>query len=474
MKRSKAVAPHRAAAASLVLVMSAAAVMSVGAGGCKKKQEGEKQMQEKPASEPFPLELRAVTLPSKSADSVDVRVLFQSGSVDDPKGKEGLTYVTAKMLAEGGTKQHAYAEVLQLLYPMAATIDVDVSRQMTVFVGRAHKDHLDSYFPLLFEVILEPRFAQEDFNRIKDETLNYIRKTLRQSDDELLSREALDVWIYEDHPYGHVVEGTVAGIESITLEGLEVKVVEKITDSTAIAMGVPVDIKRGHPDFFPLMLAFSCLGEHRQSMGRLFKTLREVRGLNYGDYAYIEHFIQEGWSTKPMVNVGRSRQEMSVWIRPVQPRHAVLAVKLALHELKKFIEKGLTQEELDRTRGFLLGYTRVLEESAGRRLGYALDDLFYKTPPHLKMAREAFQNMTLQEVNDAIKRSVSMDNLKIIVVTKDGKEFKEQLLSKDASPVAYDTPKPPEVLEEDRAVLAVDPGFSPEKITVIPVDSLFQ
>jgi hypothetical protein len=35
---------------------------------------------------------------------------------------------------------------------------------------------------------------------------------------------------------------------------------------------------------------------------------------------------------------------------------------------------------------------------------------------------------------------VSMDNLKIIVVTKDGKEFKEQLLSKDASPVAYDTP----------------------------------
>jgi zinc protease len=525
MRSLKNVTPARAAAAAAALLL----VFSAAAGGCKKKQEGEKQMQEKSAAEPFPLELRSITLPSKNADSVDVRVLFQSGSVDDPKGKEGLTCLTAKMLAEGGTKKHAYAEVLQLLYPMAATIEVDVDKEMTVFVGRAHRDHLDTYFPLLFEVILEPRFAEEDFKRIKDETLNYIRKTLRQSDDELLSKEALDVWIHADHPYGHIVEGTVAGIESITLQdvkahyakvftrdrltvglagavdealltlvkdkvkglpergagpvkiqeakrpdGLEVRVVEKITDSTAITMGVPVDVKRGHPDFYPLMLAFSCLGEHRQSMGRLFKTLREVRGLNYGDYAYIEHFIQQGWSTKPMVNVGRSRQEMSVWIRPVQPKHGVLAVKLALLELKKFIEKGLTQEELDRTRGFLLGYTRVLEESASRRLGYALDDLFYKTPPHLKMAREAFQKLTLQEVNDAIKRNVSMENLKIIVVTSGGKEFKERLLSKDVSPVEYDTPKPPEVLEEDKAVLSFDPGFSPEKINVIPVDSLFE
>ncbi len=525
MRKAKkhATALFLAAAAALLLVMGTAA------GGCKKKQEGEKQMQEKAPSEPFPLELRSVTLPSKTADSVDVRLLFRSGSVDDPKGKEGLTYMTAKMLAEGGTKQHTYAEILQLLYPMAASLEVDVSREMTVFTGRAHRDHLDSYFPLLFEVILEPRFAEEDFKRIKDETLNYIRKTLRQADDELLSKEALDVWIFSEHPYGHVVEGTVTGLESITLEdvkahyakvfsrdrltvglagavddallgmvkdkikalpergadpvkipepkmpeGLEVMIVEKITDSTAITMGVPVEVKRGHPDFYPLMLAFSCLGEHRQSMGRLFKTLREARGMNYGDYAYIEHFIQQGWSTKPMVNVARSRQDMSVWIRPVQPKHAVLAVKLALHELKKFIDKGLTQEELDRTRGFLLGYTRVLEESAARRLGYALDDLFYKTPPHLKMAREAFQTMKLQDVNDAIKRNVSIDNLKIIVVTKDGKEFKDKLLSKDAAPVEYDTPKPQEVLDEDKIVLTFDPGFSPEKITVIPVDSLFQ
>ena len=512
-----------AAAAALLLLVGTA-----GSGGCKAKTQGGKAMT-KESLDKSPVEIRFLTMPSASADSVDVRLLFMTGSVDDPKGKEGLTALTASMIAEAATQKHTYAELLQLLYPMAASIDVSADREMTVFSGRVHRDHLAAYMPLLYEVLLEPKFAEDDFRRLKDEALNFIRKTLRQADDEMLSKKALDVWIHEGHPYGHLVEGTVTGLESITLEdvrkhyarvftrdrltvglagavddalrktvqdrlaalplagdkpaaipapgtpkGMAVMIVEKETDSTAIAMGTPVEIKRGHPDFYPLMLAFSCLGEHRQSMGRLFKVLREARGLNYGDYAYIEHFIQDGWTVQPRVNVARSRQEMSVWIRPVQPKHAVLALKLALHALKAFVEKGLTQEELDRTRGFLLGYTRVLEESSNRRLGYALDDLFYKTPPHLKAAREAFETMTLEQVNEAIRRNISLADLKIVIVTRGAAELKNAILSKDVPPVVYDTPKPDAVLDEDKVVLGFDPGIPPEKINVIPVDSLFQ
>lgn len=514
---------------SMFIVAVLLPILCAPAGGCKKKKEGEKKMLEQEEAEKTLMKMRFLTLPSKGADSIDVRILFNSGSVNDPKGKEGLTYMTAKMIAEGGTMKHTYAEVIRLLYPMAASINVSVDKQQTVFIGRVHRDHVKMYFPLLLEVLLEPRFSEEDFRRIKDETLNYIKKNLRQADDEMLSREALDVWMYEGHPYGHLVEGTVTGLESITLEdirqhcvkiftqdrlvvglagavdddltgliedklsslpesgvkkvtipdakmpaGLEVRIVEKITDSTAIFMGVPTALERGHGDFYPLMLAFSCLGEHRQSMGRLFKTIREVRGLNYGDYAYIEHFIQKGYTTKPMVNVARSKQEMSVWIRPVQHKHGLLALKLAMHELGKFVEKGLTQEELDRTRGFLLGYTRVLEESLARRLGYALDDFFYKTAPHLKTARDAFEKMTLKDVNDAIKKNISIDDMKIVIITQDGEKMKNQLLGREIPSMEYDTPKSDEVLAEDKKVLQFDPRFKAEEINVIPVDSLFQ
>ncbi|MFH1438460.1 MAG: pitrilysin family protein, partial [Pseudomonadota bacterium] len=508
-------------AAGMLLCLCAAA-------GCKKKQ-GDDPMSDQIAEEKSPVKMRALTIPSKGADRVDIRILFNSGSVDDPEGKEGLTYMTAKMMAEGGTKKYAYHELIGLLYPMAADIDVSVDKEMTVFEGRVHRDHAGKYFPLLLQVLLEPRFAQDDFTRIKDETLNYIRKNLRQADDELLSKEALDVWIYEDHPYGHVVEGTVKGLESITLEdikehynriitrdrltvglagavddelktmvedkltglvekgapapgipepgmpeGIEVRIVEKTTDSTAIAMGVPVSLKRGHLDFYPLMLAFSCLGEHRQSMGRLFRTIREARGLNYGDYAYIEHFIQEGWTTKPMVNVARTRQEMSVWIRPVQNKHSLIALKLALFELKKFVEKGLTLDEFDRTKGFLMGYTRVLEESLARRLGYGLDDLFYKTPSHLSGARKAFETMTLKQVNDAIATNIKIDSLKIVIITQNGDVLKKQLADNKAPAFDYDTPKAQAIHDEDKEILKYDPGFKNEKINVMPVDSLFE
>lgn len=495
---------------------------------CGRKPEKEQEMGAKTA-EPRPsVKMKVITIPA-SSDILEIRVLFNSGSVDDPKGKEGLSYITAKMIAEGGTKRHKYSELLDLFYPMATGIGISVDKEMTVFTGRVHKDHISRYLPLLFEVLLEPAFTDEDFERIKDETLNYIKKTLRQADDELLSKEALDIWIYHNHPYGHLVEGTVSGVESITVEdvkdhyrqiftqdrltiglagavtedikrqfteklsalpvsgkekvkipepeeikGRVVKIIQKQTSSTAITMGAPVDVKRGDPDFYPLMLAFSCLGEHRQSMGRLFKFIREARGLNYGDYAYIEHFIQEGSTTKPMVNVARSRQEMSIWLRPVQPQHGVFALRLALYQLERFASGGLTEEEFDRTRGFLNGYTRVIEESLMRRLGYALDDLFYSIPPFLKGAREAFASMTVEDVTGAIKRHISFDNLKIIVVTADAELFKGQLIGKAPLSVSYDTPKPHEIIEEDKKVLKMDLKIAPENIQIVSVDSLFQ
>lgn len=41
--------------------------------------------------------------------------------------------------------------------------------------------------------------------------------------------------------------------------------------------------------------ATSCFGEHRQFHGIWMTEMREKRGLNYGDYAHAESFLQEGW-----------------------------------------------------------------------------------------------------------------------------------------------------------------------------------
>ena len=73
-------------------------------------------------------------------------------------------------------------------------------------------------------------------------------------------------------------------------------------------------------DSQPVQLGTVCrvwLGEHRASQGRLFQRLREVRGLNYGNYAYIEAFPQGMYQFFPDPNLGRRAQIFEVWIRPV-------------------------------------------------------------------------------------------------------------------------------------------------------------
>jgi len=63
--------------------------------------------------------------------------------------------------------------------------------------------------------------------------------------------------------------------------------------------------------------------------------LREIRGLNYGDYAYIEFFNQPGFQFFPSPNIARRAQAFEIWIRPVVPANAQMSMRIALYELQK-------------------------------------------------------------------------------------------------------------------------------------------
>src|SRR5215217_6639233 len=99
--------------------------------------------------------------------------------------------------------------------------------------------------------------------------------------------------------------------------GLDVTLVQKDVRAAAISMGFPIAVRRGHPDFIPLYLARSYLGEHRNTSAHLFNRMREIRGMNYGDYAYTEYFPGGMFATSPRPGVARSQQAFRIWIRPV-------------------------------------------------------------------------------------------------------------------------------------------------------------
>ena len=179
-----------------------------------------------------------VLMPVADDPTVSFRILFKTGSQNDPPGKQGLAALTASVIAQGSSKHHSYEEILELMYPMATSISDQVDKEVTVFSGRTHVDNLDAFYALFKEVILEPAFTEEDFTRIQNNMLNYVRTSLRYSQDEELGKEALYEFIFAGTPYEHNEEGYVASLSEITLDDVKKFYRDNFThDSVVIGIG---------------------------------------------------------------------------------------------------------------------------------------------------------------------------------------------------------------------------------------------
>src|SRR5262245_28338860 len=159
---------------------------------------------------------QTVPLPN-SSPLVTFRILFKSGSVNDPPGKEGVAALTAAMLSNGGSREKSYDQIVKALFPLAASVSAQVDKEMTVFEGTTHQESLEPYYAILRSMLLDPGWREDDFRRLKDQALNFLRIELRSNNEEELGKEFLYLQIYNNHPYGHHSTGTIASIQSLTL-----------------------------------------------------------------------------------------------------------------------------------------------------------------------------------------------------------------------------------------------------------------
>ena len=470
-----------------------------------------------------------VLLPVTNDPTVSFRIWFKVGSQNDPAGKEGLAAITADMLTDASTQKNSYEQILDKLFPLAASYSATTSVEMTVIRGRTHKDNLNEYYQLFSEAMLMPAFKQEDLDRIKSQVLNYLENTLRYASDEELGKAVLYNDMYSGTPYGHINAGLIESVKSITLDdvrnfykqhftkenvtigvgggydaalvarlkkdleglpsgapksvakpqpkpvsGMHVTIVEKDAASTAISMGFPINILRGSKEWYALAVANSWFGEHRNSSSHLYQVIREERGLNYGDYSYIENFPRGGQLQMPPQNVARRQQIFEIWIRPVPNEARHFALRAALREFKHLAENGMTESEFNLTRSFLRKYVLHYAPTTMERLGYAIDDVFYGLKgSHLETFRKMMSEVTLADVNSAIKKNWQFGNMQIAIVTKDAKSLKDALVNDTPSPITYKTTKPESLLNEDKEISTFPLKIKAENVKVVPVAELF-
>ena len=263
------------------------------------------------------------------------------------------------------------------------------------------------------------------------------------------------------------------GGRGVRPRGLQVEIIDKDTRATAISFGHPIAVTRAHPDFAALWLARAWLGEHRASLGRLYQRLREARGLNYGDYAYVEAFPGGMYRLFPEPNVARRAQLFEIWIRPVEPQHAVFAFKLALYELRRLIENGLSEDEFAATRDYLMKNVFLMTRTQSQQLGYALDQRWHGLPAFTGWMRGQLHALSAAQVNTAVRRHLSAENLHAVFVAGNAAALRGQLLSAEPATIEYDAPKPPELLEEDRRAGGLPLNLTPEAVRITLVDAVF-
>lgn len=438
---------------------------------------------------------------------VTIQVIFRTGAAQDPEGQGGAAWLTTAMLANGGSRGMTYKQILDHLFRMGVSVASQVDKEMLGFTAEVHIDHLEQFYAIFRGMLLEPGWRQDDFDRLADDAVNYLEVALRGQNDEEFAKDVLMSRIYHGHPYERHNAGSVSSLralnvarlrdfylsqfaqENVTLaigggfpagfdermrrdfsvlplkararavpppapavDAMELYLVEKPARGVAISLGHPIAVTRGHADYLPLLLASSVLGQHRMSSGRLFTRMRQLRGLNYGDYAYIEHFPGGMYTLEPLPNVARSRQAFQLWLRPVEREHAHFALRLALHELERLVRDGLEPAEFERARSFLGKYVNLLLKTKAAELGYAVDSDFYGTPPYPEYVREGLRTLALEDVNATVRRHLRWDRLKVVMVGPRMEQMRESILENADSPMTYNSPKPAELLNEDELV----------------------
>jgi zinc protease len=149
---------------------------------------------------------------------VQVNLLIQAGSGDDPAGKFGIASLTAAMLDEGAGSRSALqiADDVEFLGANLATSSSFDASAVRLNVPTAR---LAAALPIMADVALRPAFAQAELDRLRQERLT----TLIQARDDpaQVAPLAFARVVYGGpHRYGTAAMGTPATLKAFTTSDL--------------------------------------------------------------------------------------------------------------------------------------------------------------------------------------------------------------------------------------------------------------
>lgn len=332
---------------------------------------------------------------------VAMEVAFVGGAAQDPAEKPGTANLMASLLDEGAGDLDARA-FQDRMAEKAIELRFDASRDSVGGSLRTLSENIGPAFELMRLAVIAPRFDDEAVERIRQGQLAGLRR--RMNDPSTLASLGWSARAFPNHPYGRPVAGTLESVPTISREdlagfakrtlardNLKIAVVGDIDAATlapaldqmfgalpAKAQLTPVPdivpqglgttvvkeldvpqtsvifggigLMRDDPDFIPAFVLNHMLGGSAFS-SRLFKEVREKRGLAYSVYSHLaplDHaaLILGGTATKN--------------------DRAAESIELIRAEYLKLLTDGPSEAELDDAKSYLIGSFALRFDSSAK------------------------------------------------------------------------------------------------------------
>lgn len=374
------------------------------------------------------------------------------GSSQDPADKSGVAYFLSGILDEGAGPYDsaAFHERLD-----ECAIELRFHADRDVFSGhlRTLTKRKDEAFEMLRLSLMEPRLDEEPLERVRHQIEAGIRHEMNDP-DSVVSRAFFEA-AFPDHPYGKQVHGSLESLPRIARDDLlayqgriiardaiRIGVVGAI-DAAALAEaldhvfgGLPASAKRNpvpdvapagvgsrkvipldipqsslrfggpglarrDPDWIPALVVNHILGGGVFS-ARLFREVREKRGLAYSVYSHLA----------PL-------QHSALFLGGTSTKNERTAESLALieSEIRSMADEGPTADELDKAKKYLVGsYALNFDTStkiASQLVRIQLDDLGLD---YMDRRNGLVQAVTLEEAKRVAKRLLGDGRLLVTVV----------------------------------------------------------
>lgn len=385
---------------------------------------------------------------------VDLKVVFSAGTSRDPENLHGLALFTNSLLDEGAGGMHANDiayefERVGAIYGADATYDSASVNLRSL----AEPDKLKVALKNFRRVLVQPDFPTEALERQRKRFLVGIQQK-QQSPGELAGDAFLKA-VYGSHPYGHPAEGTAESVARFSRKAVvdfhgrhyvaanaiivivgdlerrqaasiaadlagalprgeapppipaapqrpaerEVRIAHPSTQ-THVLVGQP-GMRVNDPDYFPLYVGNHVLGGSGL-VSRLFKEVRDERGLSYSVYSYFS-----------------PRRVAGPFSAGLQTRadQADEALKVLREQIAQFIKEGPTAEELEAAKKNITGGFPLRLDSNSDILGYTALIGFYGLPlDFLDTYTAKVQAVTAEQIRDAFSRRLQPAEMTTVMV----------------------------------------------------------